>query len=51
MGVYWSFRGLIQRLSLVSALIDTNKNKWLEKLTKTHFFNLLIDGKNKYIKI
>jgi hypothetical protein len=37
MVVHWSFRGLFQRQCLVSALIDTNKNKWLEKQTKTIF--------------
>jgi hypothetical protein len=36
--VYWSFRGLFQRLCLVSAFIDTNKNKWFEKRAKPHFF-------------
>jgi hypothetical protein len=28
-----------QRLCLVSAFTDTNKNKWLEKLIKTLFLN------------
>jgi hypothetical protein len=35
--VYLSFRGFFQILCLVSAFLDTNKNKWLEKWTKTHF--------------
>jgi hypothetical protein len=35
--VYWSFRGLFQRLCLVSEIIDTNKNNWLEKRKKLIF--------------
>jgi hypothetical protein len=51
MFAYWSFRGIFQRLYLVSAFIGTNKNKWLENITKTLFLKLLFGGKNKYIKI
>jgi hypothetical protein len=52
MVLYRSFRGIFQKISLVSAFIDTNEKKWLEKEPKAHIFNLLfMVKKNPHISV